>query len=117
MNIKLYLDGYPYFGCFLDIIRDPRWQVKMAEKYGPVFSFPMMNSTMIFVGNSSIIKQLFPQKAFLKRNKEEKPKSSKYKNLWTVGDDNTWPLLMIGGENWSKRRKHAQTVNITLYMI
>ena len=107
-------NGYPLVGCFLNLAMDSQFAVKTAKKYGPVFWIPTITRGFLFIGSSSIIKQLFPQKEWLTRNdtRIEQLKHSNYKVLWSVGEQNTLPLISINGDNWAQRRKHAQAVKL-----
>eukprot|EP01084_Bolivina_argentea_P277844 474493_1 len=97
-------NGYPLIGSSLQMLYTPQWQVKMVQQYGAIFCFHFAVVPMVFISDSSIIKQLFSHKDYLNRVDEL------YYPLYlqSVGHNSTLPLISINGETWIRRRKHVQ---------
>ena len=105
-------NGIPFFGVFFNMVYDYKYQIKMADKYGPIMSLPFFGSGFVFINNASIVKQILPNKQFLNRDdtNQDQFRKSPWKSLWSVGDENTLPIISINGENWVKRRKFGQCI-------
>ncbi len=83
----------------------------MVKKYGSVFYCRFISQEIVFISDSSIVKQLFPQQQSLNRSDAGFKKlqaQTAFKSVFTVGNNNTLSLIFENGESWAKRRKHAQ---------
>ena len=102
------------------MLYNQKYCVDIAQKYkSPIMWLPFfVGQGFLFIYNSSLVIQLYPNKDFLIRDDTRFDEFSKMKfqSVWSVGNDNTWPLISINGDKWAIRRKFSLHIYIYIYI-
>eukprot|EP01084_Bolivina_argentea_P047801 88118_1 len=95
--------GLPIFGSFFPYFRNQCvFYRNLAVNYGSIVSFRRLNSTIIMINNSKILRQIMTKNKTVSITKSVHNKS---KDGALTANDGTKSLFMVNGTEWKLRRK------------
>ena len=102
----------PIFGGIINLLLFGRQNIENAKKYGPIYLSAGISSSQVTLNSSKLVKEIFT-KQLNRAAVSTNPAKSNYHSIWSAGPPNkyqqTFPLVLTNGDDWTKRRKYAQT--------